>query len=593
MVLQTQSLIQHQTSSVKKKKAHILGFQLNIPVAPTSYLPEILKDKLGPLKSTAGLTKSLELLPKVTIIDVENYMRFITSKHSTKFSQIKKNFDRASQFISESYFDMDSIHIMNTDEFFIVKGICAASLKKLDRWITVAITKSNNKVEFAYCHCPAGKGGTCSHSFGLMKLCAKWVIEGRKEIPSDVACTSRSCVWSVPKSRGRVNKEPIASLKPFTSTKTKPKTSTKKMKERLSTLYDARSKLLEHNNSNKLNDLVQSTNNENPSIPFLSVVRKDNTNQPTIATTFGHVHVGSVLSNQCPLVSSDFTYCTINLEKNLLSFVDFPNFPIVENDSCIDKYIQQLSVDKQTLIDQLRVSASQISTIEIETREQSNNPEWFKQRANRFTASKNNTYRSKDPKTTRGFVSLAKSLVHGITNKSAILNYKLNYGKYYEPIAIQKYEHYMKSMEHIVSVEPSGLIVDRTNFIFSATPDGKVIDTSEKYIFGILEVKCSEEYKDIDPADIPFISKTSCLKNIDGKLSLRKEHSYYDQITIQLALSTQTWCDFIFYTSKGIVIDRITFDKEYWNVLSEKISKFYFDYMLDILIEERPSRDQS
>ena len=147
------------------------------------YLLEILKDKLGPLKSTVGWTKSLEFLPKVTIIDVENYIRFITSKHSTKFSQIKKNFDRASQFISESYFDMDSIHIMSTDELFIVKGICAASLKKLDRCITVAITKSNNKVEFAYCQCPAGKGGTCSHSFGLMKLCAKWVIEGRRKFP--------------------------------------------------------------------------------------------------------------------------------------------------------------------------------------------------------------------------------------------------------------------------------------------------------------------------------------------------------------------------------------------------------------------------
>ena len=79
--------------------------------------------------------------------------------------------------------------------------------------------------------------------------------------------------------------------------------------------------------------------------------------------------------------------------------------------------IQQLSVDKQTLIDQLRVSASQISMIEMETREQSNNPEWFKQRANRFTASKNNTYRSKDPKTTRGFVSLAKSLNMGLPTK--------------------------------------------------------------------------------------------------------------------------------------------------------------------------------
>jgi len=56
---------------------------------------------------------------------------------------------------------------------------------------------------------------------------------------------------------------------------------------------------------------------------------------------------------------------------------------------------------------------------------------------------------------------------------------------------------------------------------------------------------------------------------------------------MQLALSTQTWCDFNLYTSKGIVIDRIRFDKEHWRVLSEKISKFYFDYMLDILINEK------
>ena len=143
----------------------------------------------------------------------------------------------------------------------------------------------------------------------------------------------------------------------------------------------------------------------------------------------------------------------------------------------------------------------------------------------------------------------------------------------------------MQSVGHTVRVEPCGLIIDKINFIFAATPDGKVTDTSEKEIFGILEVKCSEEYKDMDPADIPFISKTSCLQNINGKLTLKREHSYYDQITMQLALSTQTWCDFIFYTSKGIVIDRIRFDKDHWKLLSEKISKFYFEYMLDLLMD--------
>jgi len=131
----------------------------------------------------------------------------------------------------------------------------------------------------------------------------------------------------------------------------------------------------------------------------------------------------------------------VNLEKNLQNFVDFPSFPIIENCSCIDKHMQHLSTTKQTFLDQLRVTASQIHMIEVETREQAKNPEWFKQRVNRFTASKNNTYRNKNPKTVKGFESLAKSIIHGITNKTSILEYKLNYGKYYEPIAVQKYEH--------------------------------------------------------------------------------------------------------------------------------------------------------
>jgi len=92
----------------------------------------------------------------------------------------------------------------------------------------------------------------------------------------------------------------------FSSTKTK--AVPRKTKKRLSTLYDARSTMLsEQIDSSKLNVLIESISDENPSIPFLSVIRKDNLNQPTIATTYGPVPVGSVLSNQCPLVCSGFS----------------------------------------------------------------------------------------------------------------------------------------------------------------------------------------------------------------------------------------------------------------------------------------------
>ena len=46
--------------------------------------------------------------------------------------------------------------------------------------------------------------------------------------------------------------------------------------------------------------------------------------------------------------------------------------------------------------------------------------------------------------------------------------------------------------------------MDNNNFVLGATPDGKVVVDGE---FGLLEVKCSEVYKNTDPKDICFISK--------------------------------------------------------------------------------------
>ena len=53
---------------------------------------------------------------------------------------------------------------------------------------------------------------------------------------------------------------------------------------------------------------------------------------------------------------------------------------------------------------------------------------------------------------------------------------------------------------------------------------------------------------------------------------------------MQLALTTQAWCDFVFYTSKGLVIDRVFYDKEDWGKLQKSILDFYFHYMLDEIV---------
>ena len=136
-----------------------------------------------------------------------------------------------------------------------------------------------------------------------------------------------------------------------------------------------------------------------------------------------------------------------------------------------------------------------------------------------------------------------------------------------------------------ILVENCGFVIDKNNYVLGATPDAKIANS----LFGIAEVKCTEEYKDIDPKDICYISKDFCLSYVTytGKITLNRDHSYYDQVQMQIALSTQTWCDFIIYIFKGMAIDRIPFNSVHWENLKCNILKFYFTYMLPFITEKQ------
>ena len=107
---------------------------------------------------------------------------------------------------------MNSILSKQNDKYFSVKGICSASLKQKDRWVFIVIQKSTGDIEFATCQCPAGGAGTCSHSYAVSKVIAKWVIDRVTIITQQRAYTSKPCVWSVPQSRGRLEKYSINEL---------------------------------------------------------------------------------------------------------------------------------------------------------------------------------------------------------------------------------------------------------------------------------------------------------------------------------------------------------------------------------------------
>ena len=159
----------------------------------------------------------------------------------------------------------------------------------------------------------------------------------------------------------------------------------------------------------------------------------------------------------------------------------------------------------------------------------------------------------------------------------------MGHGKFYEPIAISYYKKYFKSHGYDIEVELCGLVIDEQSYVLGTSPDGKVIlnDT-----YGILDVKCSEEYKNVDLKNVCFISKNPCIRYCKNSKKIRicKTHSYYDQIQMQLPLTCHSFCDFIFSTNKGMLTDRVEFDESAWNKLSKGVLKFYLNYLLDNFI---------
>ena len=189
----------------------------------------------------------------------------------------------------------------------------------------------------------------------------------------------------------------------------------------------------------------------------------------------------------------------------------------------------------------MKVTSSEIEFIQASTREQANDLAWFKHIKYRFTASLCNKIRDTSPKTPKVLKTLAQNIVHRNkkAKKNSALQYKLAYGRYYDPIAIKHYENYLRLSGYEVVVEPCGFVTDKNDFVLGATPDVKVVVNGE---FGLLEVKCSEEYKNIDSKGICFISKNATFpySETSCKILVNKSHTYYGQIQMQLALTTQS-----------------------------------------------------
>ena len=215
--------------------------------------------------------------------------------------------------------------------------------------------------------------------------------------------------------------------------------------------------------------------------------------------------------------------------------------------------------------------------LEIQTKSQADSELWREERRKRITASsiggickmKKTTKKSKRVET------LLYSKFKG--------NVATRYGRQREDIARQKYIAYQHSHGHPnLSTQAAGLVVSQHLPWLGASPDNRVSDPDSAMATGLAEYKNPYAAKEFTISEACEKVKSFCLEKCTtkDKYQLKKRHDYFYQMQCQMYCEQRDWCDFIVNTERDIYVERIYFDKTWWEEQLPKLHEFYFKSLL-------------
>lgn len=120
------------------------------------------------------------------------------------------------------------------------------------------------------------------------------------------------------------------------------------------------------------------------------------------------------------------------------------------------------------------------------------------------------------------------------------------------------HEEYVKLMHHHQSFKcsPIGLVISPEYPHLGASLEGAVFCLCCGS--GVLKIKCSCKYKDYHLHDITDAS--FYLHRNGESICLKETHNYYMQVQGQMTICQKEYSDFVCWTTKGIHIERISFD---------------------------------
>ncbi|XP_068440804.1 uncharacterized protein [Clinocottus analis] len=232
----------------------------------------------------------------------------------------------------------------------------------------------------------------------------------------------------------------------------------------------------------------------------------------------------------------------------------------------------------------LRVDRRVVEDVEVLTRGQSLNQEWFAWRKNRITASV--AHRLAHCNFVKGKTRTPpRSYLKAITGQDQRVQTRaMAWGIQTEATAVRSYQK-MKSevLGRPIVVQDCGLFLDAQRPWLAASPDGIVTDSRTGQWLLCLEVKCPYKHRDRRVEDACRDDRAFCLQLQDGQppsYRLKTSHSYYTQVQVQLAVLGLQQADLVVFTLKETAIVPVTFDPELWAETLSRLETFYKDAVL-------------
>lgn len=326
--------------------------------------------------------------------------------------------------------------------------------------------------------------------FGMLFLLNHWSMLKIQEIPcgSKETCTSVPQVWHKPRG-DKIRPDPVMKC---VFTKSGYEHDKKRKREAVSCkLYDARRKNLRKSfTSTSVMNICNVLSQQDRPPPF-SYLLSDQEYCSTVKSVFGEVPVGSALGYQLKDEGNSSISFTCSLSNHSVNAVTsnstmledqchFPNLPILRIKNNNDYVSSQSEEEKLFVKEFLSVDINKAWNLQTTTISQTQSKEWHLERRYRLTASNFGRIliRKKEP-TDKFLSALFQSKIISVPS--------VLHGQKNEYKARELYAKQLKKLGYIVHVYETGLMVNPEYPYLGATPDGKIVDSTNKdEMFGLL-----------------------------------------------------------------------------------------------------------